>query len=202
MENVNATQPTSAGKKMSTVASALGVVAIVVAGLSLALDKSLPYRIGPNHYGQYLWVGRPSMVSLVTSVVTMLFSVASRRGLPFLLGLVSLGSLFLFMGGVHSGPNPQAWCVINLRNIEGSKQQVVQEVGLTSGAVVSPQQISKFINREFNSLRCAEGGQYAIGTVGSEPRCSVHGSMSEIEAGWKRESLKYLQRTGDTNYCR
>jgi hypothetical protein len=194
---MNGTQPTPVGRRLSIIALALGTVSIFVAGLTLALDKSLPYRISSSHYVQYLWVGRLSGVSLVTSVAAILLSIASRRRLPSFLGLVSLVSL-MFIGGVHSGPNPKAWCVSNLRNIEIAKQQVAEKIGLTDGAVVTAEQISKYITGGFNSLRCAEGGQYIIGTAGTESRCSLHGSRSEIEAGWEQESLKYLGRTGAT----
>lgn len=202
--SVNERLPSSMVKRVSSFALALGVVAMFVAAFTLALDKSLPYRISPSHYVQYLWVGRLSVVSLVTSVLAMLLSVASRRRLPFFFGLVSVASVIFFIGGVHSGPSPRIWCVINLHNIDEAKQRATEELALTNGAVVTTEQISKYISGGLKSLRCAEGGQYVIGTVGAESRCSFHGSMNEIEAGWKQESLKYLGRTGtvviSTNY--
>ncbi len=31
------------------------------------------------------------------------------------------------------------------------------------------------------AFKCCEHGEYILGPVGAEPRCSVHGSMSEID---------------------
>jgi len=182
--------------RLGPLAVGLGVCAVLLAGLTLALDKSLPYRIGPDDYVHYLWGARLCGASLITSIVAMVFSIVSRQRLPFFLALVSFASLLFFIGGPHSGPNPRAWCVINLQNIEGAKQRVVQDLGLTDGAIVTTEQISKYIEGGLKSLTCAEGGHYVVGSVGADPRCSFHGSMNEIRAGWKQESTTHLGQTG------
>ena len=193
---MNETQPKLTQKRIGFLALVLAVVAVIAALLTLALDKSLPYRISSSHYVQYLWAGRLQAISLVTSVVAMVLSVISRRPIPFFLGLLSGVYVLFFTSAMHSGPNPKVWCACNLRSIERAKQEVVKELGLTNGAVVPTEQISKYLTGGPRNLKCAEGGQYIIGTVGADPRCSFHGSMSEIEAGWKQESLNYSGQTG------
>jgi len=96
---------------------------------------------------------------------------------------------FLFsFGGPHSGPNPEAWCYNNLRKIDAAKYQLAEKNNLTNGTVVTSEQISPYIEGGFASLKCAEHGQYVINPIGTEPRCSFHRSMSEMEANWKKLS--------------
>jgi hypothetical protein len=176
------------------------MVAIIVTGFALTLDKSLPYRISSSHYTQYLWANRLANVSFVISIVVILFCVAVRRWRPFLFGFVSLAALILFIGGMHSGPIPDIWCQNNLRSIDGAKGQLALEIALTNGAVATEEQISKYIDAGFKSLRCAEGGRYFIGFIGAEPRCSFHGSRSEIEDRRTQESRKYSGQTGAAHF--
>ncbi len=160
-----------------------GVLASVAA---VRLDKSLPYRIGFTEYSRYLWAWRLAGLSVGLALLTLLCGTAARKGwLPFALGLVSLTPL-LIIGGVHSGPNPQAWCFNNLRKIEGAKEQLVRERGLTNGAPVTMSQIAPFIP-EGPELRCAERGTYIINATGNDARCTFHGSIAEMEAEWQRQ---------------
>src|SRR5689334_20980475 len=106
-------------KRLYPVAIALGVAGVLASMAAVALDKSLPYRVGFTEYSKYLWVGRLTGVSVGLALATFLCGMAARKGwFPFALGLVSLSPL-LVIGGVHSGPNPQAWCFNNLRKIDG-----------------------------------------------------------------------------------
>jgi len=179
-------QPNPSRKGISIAALAFGATAIIAAASALTLDNSLPYRIGPTHYTQFLWVGRLSVASLVCSIAAITFGIMSRQRLPLALGLVSPVSLLLFMSVVHSGPDPQAWCYNNLRTIDAAKQHLADEIGLTNGATITAEQISKYIEGGFNSFKCAEQGKFIIGSFGREPRCSVHGSESEMENLWKQ----------------
>jgi hypothetical protein len=88
---------------------------------------------------------------------------------------------------VQSGPNPQAWCYNNLRKIEAAKLKFASEKQLTNGAAITGGQISKYIDGGFDTLECAEHGHYTIGAIGTESRCSIHGSISEMERGWQKE---------------
>lgn len=159
------------------------IVLLTITISALALDKTLPYRIGPDQYNQYVWAVRFATAAFFVALVTTIFSVVCRQGSLFMLGFLSLVSLMLFMGGVRSGPNPEAWCYNNLGKIDAAKQRLA----LTNGAPVSAGQISKYIEDGLDSLQCAEHGSYIIGPVGTEPRCTIHGSVSEMEARWRKE---------------
>jgi hypothetical protein len=175
-------------KLNKSIARTIGVATIVLTASTLLLDKSLPYRIRPSNYAQYLWVRPLADVSLFVAIAVMLFSVIARQRLVFVLGLVSLVSLVLFIGGTHSGPNPEMWCYSNLRAIDAAKQQLAERMGLTNGTAIAADDISKYIEGGYGSLKCAQHGSLIIGAIGTEPRCSVHGSISEIEAAGKKST--------------
>jgi hypothetical protein len=144
-------------RKLYQVAIALGIAGVLASTAAVALDKSLPYRVGFTEYSRYLWVGRLSGVSVGLALLTLLCGMAARKGwFPFVVGLVSLSPLFM-IGGVHSGPDPQAWCFINLRKIDGAKEQLVHGRGLTNGTAVTMLEIAPSIPPG-PELRCAEGG--------------------------------------------
>lgn len=175
-------------KLNKAIARSIGAATIVLTASTLLLDKSLPYRIRPSNYAQFQWVGPLAGASLVVAIAVMLFSIFARQRLVFVLGLVSLVSLVLFIGGAHSGPNPEMWCYNNLRAIDAAKQQLAERVGLTNGAAIGADDISKFIEGGYGSFKCAQHGSLIIGAIGTEPRCSVHGSISQIEADWKKST--------------
>lgn len=179
--------PTPFRKALNAVALTLAVIALVAAAAALAFDKSLPYRIGPNYYTQYLWVFRFAEVSLAAAVAALVLGIVARRKLYVGLALMPVVFLVVCIGGVHSGPNPQAWCYNNLRRIEAAKWELAQKNNLTNGTVVTAEQLSPYIEGGFSSLKCAEHGVYTINPIGTEARCSVHGSLSEMEAAWKAE---------------
>ena len=188
------TQQTPIRRILGSTALPLAVVAIIAAAFALVFDKSLPYRIGPSYYAQFLWVGRLSAVSFTVAVFVSVLGFATRQGIPIGLGLLTLVLLAL-QGVVHSGPNPQAWCFNNLREIDAAKEQLRLKNNLTNGAVVMAEQISPYIAGGFASLECAEKGTYTINPIGTEPRCSFHGSMSEMETQWK--ALMNAQRPAE-----
>ena len=168
-------------------ARVLGVIAIVLAASTFILDKFLPYRIGPSYYALYLWVEMLPVVLLAVLILALFLGVASRQWFFVILAL--LGMLFLFsIGGPHSGPNPEAWCYNNLRKIDVAKERLTEKNNLTNGTVVTSEQISPYIEGGFGSLECAKHGQYVINPIGTEPRCSFHGSMSEMETNWNKAS--------------
>ena len=125
----------------------------------------------------------------MAAVSALAFGISSRKRLPTVLAVMSCALLLLAIrqGGVHSGPNPQAWCYYNLRKIETATSQLVSEKQLTNGAAITGAQISKYIDGGFETLVCAEHGKYIICAVATEARCSVHGSISEMERGWQKE---------------
>ena len=173
-------------KRLHPVSIALGLATVLGSAAALALDKSLPYRIGFIDYHTYTWVGRLAGISVGLALLAFFCGMAARKGW-FPLGLALFGlTPLLFIGGVHSGPNPEAWCFNNLRQIEGGKEQLAQERGLTKGSPVTMADISRFIpaGRE---LRCAERGTYIINSIGNDARCTFHGTIPGMEAAWQKQ---------------
>lgn len=166
-------------------AVALGVATVLASLAALALDKSLPYRIGYIDYHRYTWVGRLIGVSVGLALLSFVCTTSARKGSWFPFGLALLGvTPLLFIGGVHSGPNPEAWCFNNLRRIDGGKEQLAGERGLTNGSSVPMTDIDRFMPA--GELRCAEGGRYIINPIGSDARCTFHGTITEMEANWQK----------------
>jgi hypothetical protein len=174
-------------KGFRTVARVLGVVAIALGILNFILDKFLPYRIGPSYYTFYLFTEVLAIASLAVMILALFVGVASGQWRSCVLAVVGMVMLFS-MNPVHSGPNPEAWCYNNLRTIEAAKEQLAKDKNLTNGTVVTSEQLSPYIEGGFASLKCAERGEYIINPIGIEPRCTFHGSMSEMETKWKKLS--------------
>ena len=186
-------QSSTMSKLCSNVARTLGVIAAVSAACTFAMTISLPYRIHQGIYTWYLWTERllpfTGLITLAAIVFALVLGISSRQRLPIALAAMSCVILLFAIshGAVHSGPNPQAWCYNNLRKIEAAEFQFVSEIHLTNGAAMTGSQISKYIDGGFEMLECAEHGKYTIGVVGTEARCSVHGSISDMERGWQKE---------------
>jgi hypothetical protein len=174
-------------------------ISIVTAVIAIVLDKSLPYRISQSQYAQFLWAGRLTAASMIISVAALVVSIVSRQWLYMGLALLPMVFLALIIGGVHSGPNPQAWCFNNLRKIESAKEQLVLRNNLTNKTAITAEQISPYIEGGVGSLQCAEMGNYIINLIGTEPRCSVHGSISEMEAEWKTYMSAQRYHTNETS---
>src|SRR5690242_2397867 len=118
-------------KRLYPFSVALGGATILASVSALALDKSLPYRIGFTDYQSYAWVGRFAGASIGLALLSIVSGAAARKGgFPFGLALLGLSPLLL-IGGVHSGPNPEAWCYNNLRQIQGVKARLAEERTLT-----------------------------------------------------------------------
>jgi hypothetical protein len=182
----------------------LGILASACAVLTffaLLPEISLPYRIGPAHYQRWLLARRLDLVSVVFFFGTLglgsaaflaFLSARKRPGRRLFAGalaaLAVLGALaaVVIPSFIHSGPNPQAWCFNNLRQIDSAKEQLVLAHALTNGLDVTIGDISPYIKNGFQGLKCVKGGEYTINAIGTGPRCSFHGSMSEREAEWKR----------------
>ena len=165
----------------------VGVVALVVAASAFALDKSLPYRIGPDNYTRYLWAGRLSIAALIACLLAIGLGIASRQRLPIVFGACSILGLLFMPGGPHSGTHPEIWCYFNLRRIDAAKEWLVHEKSMTNGAAITAEELSPRIEGGFRSLECYEHGVYTVGPVGTEPRCSVHGSLSQITGDTPRK---------------
>lgn len=167
-------------KGFQTTARVFGVIAIVLATCCFILDKFLPYRIGPTYYTFFLWMEALVVVSLGVVILALLLGVASGQWRSCILAAIGLVMIFS-MNPVHSGPNPGAWCYNNLRKIDAAKNELAEKNSLTNGTIVTSEQISTYIEGGFASLECADHGKYIINPIGTEPRCTFHGSMSEME---------------------
>jgi hypothetical protein len=168
----------------------LVVIAIAAAATAFALEKSLPYRINPGNYARYLWVGRVSNAAIVISLLAIGIGIVSRQRLTIVLGAVSLlaGFLIVAPGRAHSGGDPAGWCYFNLIRIDQAKEYFAHNHNLTNGAIITSEQLSRHIEGGFGSLDCYEHGHFLIGPVGTEPRCSFHGSMSEVDASRRSQN--------------
>lgn len=170
-----------------TTARAVGVAALGLGICMYIVDKFLPYRIGPSYYTFYRCVEVLTMVSLAVMVLAVVLAIATFQLRPA--AFAGVGFVFLMaMNPVHSGPNPEAWCFNNLRKLDAAKAELAEEKNLTNGTVVTREQLSPYVEGGFATLECAEHGKYIINAIGTEPRCTFHGSMSEMDAKWKKLS--------------
>jgi hypothetical protein len=70
-------------------------------------------------------------------------------------------------------------CWNRLRIIESAKGQWALETGATSGAPVTVESLTQFWG---NMPTChVSGATYVIGKVGEEPRCTIHGTVSDFK---------------------
>jgi hypothetical protein len=169
----------------SNTARTVALVAVVSAACSYAIVRSFPYRIHEGLYTWYLWAQwlQPltMIIGAVAAVCAFQLGTRSRQRVPIILAVV--GCVFLILSiaqsEAHSGPNPQTWCYNNLRKIDSAKEQFAIDSHITNAALTGAQ-ISKYIERGFDSLKCAKHGTYTVGEIGKEPRCSFHGSISEM----------------------
>ena len=178
LRNPFATRPMR--KALRIMALSTAGIAVVAAFSAFALEKFLPYRIGPANYARYLWAGRFYVAALVFPLLAIGLGIASRRWLSILLGVFTMVASLLFLPSrVHSGASPEVWCYFSLRRIYAAKEELAHQKGLTNGTAITVEELSPFIEGGFESLQCYEHVVYSIGSVGTEPRCSVHGSVTE-----------------------
>ena len=171
-------------KTKITAISAFGAVALTLCAAALAIEISLPYRISPSHYMLWVWTIRLTWAGLIMAALSLGLGIALGSRRAQIMGLAGLGIVLLGTGGVHSGPNPTTWCFNNLRKIDAAKEILANSNGLTNGTPIILSQIFPYPTSGDRGLECAKHGKYLLGAIGTDPRCSVHGSISEIETGW------------------
>ncbi len=66
-----------------------------------------------------------------------------------------------------------------MRIIDASTEQNALVQNLTDGDIVPREDISSYIRNGIDSLVCPAGGEYQFGTVGTDPACSIHGTLSD-----------------------
>src|SRR5947207_4641985 len=91
-------------EKLRALALIFAIGALAVSVAAMALNRSIPYRIGFNDYSRYLWANRLTLVSLILAPTAVVLATALRK--KWLVGVAILSiCLLLFIGFVHSGPN-------------------------------------------------------------------------------------------------
>ena len=64
-------------------------------------------------------------------------------------------------------------CISNLQQIDGAKQQWALENKKEPTDTPTAQELDKFLNTSFTTLKCPAGGVYTINAVGAKPTCSI-----------------------------
>lgn len=70
-----------------------------------------------------------------------------------------------------------AVCLNNMRILESATEQFAVENGLKNKDVAPWSGLMSYVKNR--NISCPAGGTYAAGIIGTEPRCSVHGTLSE-----------------------
>jgi Tfp pilus assembly protein PilE len=70
-------------------------------------------------------------------------------------------------------------CRNNMRQIDAAKEQWALTTGATVGSTVDIARVNAYIKGDATPL-CPAQGTYTYHAVGTEPACSVHGSMSAM----------------------
>jgi hypothetical protein len=81
-------------------------------------------------------------------------------------------------------------CTGNMLHISSAKEQWAMAQGVTDG----PADLAGISQYMKGFPRCILGGQYAIGDIGREPSCSVHGDFSVAHDGSAENIRKIKQR--------
>lgn len=68
-------------------------------------------------------------------------------------------------------------CHANLRMIEHAKEQFAMEGKKQAGDSVANSDIWPTYLKSRTFPQCPEGGAYTVGAIGTDPSCSVHGSL-------------------------
>lgn len=85
-----------------------------------------------------------------------------------------------FLTGCTSLPNGRTnTCINNMRLLEGATEQSALVNNLRNGDSAHRDDISSYIKNGTESLRCPSGGHYTFGVVGSDPECSIHGTLTD-----------------------
>ena len=66
-------------------------------------------------------------------------------------------------------------CIMNLRQIDGAKEQWALEKNQQEGAQPTAADLDVYLHGGFSALKCPAKGTYTIGPVGKLPTCSVSG---------------------------
>ena len=76
------------------------------------------------------------------------------------------------------GQAVSAGCVSNLRMIDAAKQMWALDQGLDEGEMPSPDGMETYFQGGLPT--CPEGGAYPLGSIGTPPSCSIHGTAEDF----------------------
>ena len=80
-------------------------------------------------------------------------------------------------------------CINNLRQIENAKESYAAACSLTNGtslAEADVQNLGTYIKGGWANLSCTTGATYAVGLIGKDPSCSVHGTLTMLSEALRR----------------
>lgn len=69
-------------------------------------------------------------------------------------------------------------CLINMSKLDAATEQYALENNLKVGDQAEPEKLSPYLRGGVEAIKCPAGGVYTFGVVGSDPSCSIHGSLS------------------------
>jgi hypothetical protein len=69
-------------------------------------------------------------------------------------------------------------CINNMRILDSATRQTAMERNLKNGDQAPRDEVSAYIKNGIGSRQCPEGGVYESGVVGTDPQCSIHGTLT------------------------
>jgi len=98
--------------------------------------------------------------------------------IPVILGVIGLLAAIAIPSFVRARSTAQMnGCINNMRMIDSGKEQWAMEYNVAAGAQPDAAGVNEYLPNRMTPI-CPEGGDYSYNTIGSDPGCSVHGSMS------------------------
>jgi len=121
--------------------------------------------IPPNKSGLPWWAGCLIAVAVIPIVVAVI-GILAGIAIPSFISARSRAQ--------------QTACIVNMKMIEGAKDQWALSQGVTNG---NPNEaaLAPYLPNS-KKLICPAGGTYTYHAVGQEPECSKHGTISENTA--------------------
>lgn len=112
-----------------------------------------------------LYVGLGCLVAVAVGFVAI-----------FVIGLLAAIAIPAFMKARDNAR--VSVCMSNLRLIDSAKDQAALDNNHKNGDAIPETELSNYIKNELGGLTCPVGGVYTVNTLGHEPECSVHGTLS------------------------
>ncbi len=100
--------------------------------------------------------------------------------IPIIVGVVGILAAIAVPSFIRARDTSQFnTCMANLSMIESAKElAALEHPTLQPGDAIPPEMINPFLRGGLEGYSCPLGGQYTINSVGREPECSEHGTLS------------------------